>query len=390
MNDQKKQNEKLYPAEVVSLLLRKLLKREQEVVRRRFALDGKPRETLESIGRKYGITRERIRQIELSGIKKIEAMAKESILGNLSETEVAITEMLQKYGGLMREDLLLESILNFFDYENSEVIFETKENCEVNKNNLLFIMIFLLKDKWHKLCNNGSFEPFWHLKEINSENIRLSIDHITNFLNNHGKPIQLDELSTQIEKIKVEEDKIFKDYILSAFYVPEDDNNKSDKIKKIIASHLNISKSTAENILSQWGLKEWVQIIPKRMNDKIYLVLEQHQKPLHFTEIAEKINEVSFDKKVAYPATIHNELILDNKYILVGRGVYALRNWGYNDGTVIQVIKEILKKENRPLSKNEIIDKVFSQRMVRKATILLSLTNRNIFSKDDKNKYSLV
>jgi len=380
MTDPKIKNEKLYPAEVVSLLLRKLLKREQEVVRRRFALDGKPRETLESIGRRHGITRERIRQIELSGIKKIKSMVNEALLANLRDTEAAITNILREYGGLMREDLLLESILNLFNYENSEA----------NKNNLIFIMIFLLKDKWNKSCNNGLFEQFWHLKEIDAEKIQLSMDHITNFLNTYGKPIKLDELADEIEKIKIAEDKIFRDYILSNFHVPEDENSEIDRVKKIITSHLNINKSTDENILSQWGLKEWVEIVPKRMNDKIYLVLEQHQKPLHFTEIAQKINEVSFDKKVAYPATIHNELILDNKYILVGRGVYALRDWGYNDGTVVQVIKEILKKENRPLSKNEIIDKVFSQRMVRKATILLSLTNRNIFSKDEKNKYSLV
>ena len=47
---------------------------ERRVPRRRFGLAGGEPETLEGIGRDLGLTRERIRQIEGSGLRKLRAL----------------------------------------------------------------------------------------------------------------------------------------------------------------------------------------------------------------------------------------------------------------------------------------------------------------------------
>jgi len=125
------------------------------------------------------------------------------------------------------------------------------------------------------------------------------------------------------------------------------------------------------------------------MNDKIYLVMKKQGKPMHFAEIAKAINEAGFDEKKAYPATIHNELILDDKYVLVGRGIYALKEWGYQPGVVADVIESILRKAGGPLTKDEIVSKVLAERMVKKSTIQLALMNKQRFSKVERNKYWL-
>ena len=125
------------------------------------------------------------------------------------------------------------------------------------------------------------------------------------------------------------------------------------------------------------------------MSDKAYLVLRKTGKPLHFTEITDLINQTQFDKKMAYPATIHNELILDDRYVLVGRGIYGLQEWGYKTGTVIDVIIDILKSSDQPLSKEEIVKKVLEQRIVRKSTIYLALTNKEKIKKLPDGKYTL-
>ena len=111
---------------------------------------------------------------------------------------------------------------------------------------------------------------------------------------------------------------------------------------------------------------------------------------MHFTEIAKKINETGFDHKKANPATIHNELILDKKYILVGRGIYALAEWGYKPGVVSDVIQEILKEAKLPLSREEIIEKVMAKRLVKRSTIILALMNKNKFKKTATGEYDLV
>lgn len=110
---------------------------------------------------------------------------------------------------------------------------------------------------------------------------------------------------------------------------------------------------------------------------------------MHFTEIAETINKMNFDERQAYPATIHNELILDDKYVLVGRGIYALKEWGYKPGVVSEVIAEILKESGRPMSKKELIDAVLKKRLIKQTTITLALMNRDKFVRDEKGRYSI-
>ena len=49
---------------------------ERLVLRRRFGLENEPPETLEAIGRRIGLTRERVRQIEMAGLRKLRALLK--------------------------------------------------------------------------------------------------------------------------------------------------------------------------------------------------------------------------------------------------------------------------------------------------------------------------
>jgi predicted transcriptional regulator len=110
---------------------------------------------------------------------------------------------------------------------------------------------------------------------------------------------------------------------------------------------------------------------------------------MHFTEIASEINKNAFDGKIAYAPTVHNELILDPKYVLVGRGIYALSEWGYRPGNVADVIIDILK-EDGPLTKDQIIDKVLERRNVKRSTVYLALMNHDKIKRNDKGRYFLV
>ena len=152
----------------------------------------------------------------------------------------------------------------------------------------------------------------------------------------------------------------------------------------VLLAYLHLATKIKENCFNEWGIAKWPTITPKRMTDKVYLVLKRAEEPLHFTEITKRINNVKFDDKVAYPATIHNELILDKKYVLVGRGNYALTEWGYKPGVVSDVIEEILKEENKLLTREEIIERVSQARIVKRSTVILALMNKNKFKKTSK------
>jgi hypothetical protein len=111
---------------------------------------------------------------------------------------------------------------------------------------------------------------------------------------------------------------------------------------------------------------------------------------MHYEDISKNINETGFDGKKVNTATVHNELILDDKYVLVGRGLYALKEWGYTKGTVADVIADVLKKAKQPLTKKEITEEVMKQRMVKKTTIDLALMNKKRFERQTGNKYALI
>ena len=60
-------------SELVSVL-DDLSANERTVLRRRFGLEGDPPETLEAIGQRLKLSRERVRQIETAGIRKLRAL----------------------------------------------------------------------------------------------------------------------------------------------------------------------------------------------------------------------------------------------------------------------------------------------------------------------------
>ena len=159
-------------------------------------------------------------------------------------------------------------------------------------------------------------------------------------------------------------------------------NNLFSLNKNFLTSCLEISKKIQKNQQGVWGLLNWPEINPRGVKDRALLVFKKENKPLHFKEVASLIPK-------ALPQTVHNELIKDSRFVLVGRGVYALREWGYEKGFVRDVIFKTLKEAGKPLSKSEILEKVLKQRLVKENTVLLNLTDKKYFAKTVGNFYTI-
>lgn len=348
------------PHELVVELLKSLSQKESDILSRRFGLGGKKRETLEQIGKYYDITRERIRQIETATVKKVREL--KALREKIELAEQHITHLLEDHGGIMEENFLINKINKASDHDKEQHV-----------NSAKFILTKLIKNQIEPVKNDDDLLPGWKLPTVSTGLVKDMIRELVSTIESEKKLLTIEQLLEKFsnsEFYKQNKDQLIK------LKLGSDDGVLDNQINEIINSYLQIAKKVDQNILGEWGLSHWQTVKPKRMSDKVYLVLRKINKPLHFTEITDLINQSSFDKKTAYPATIHNELILDDRYVLVGRGIYALKEWGYQEGTVIDIISDILKQSDTPLTKEQILQRVLEQRIVRKSTIFLALTNK--------------
>ena len=148
---------------------------------------------------------------------------------------------------------------------------------------------------------------------------------------------------------------------------------------------LEMSKVLKKNALGHWGHAQSPNIKTRGIRDLAYLVLRQHGSPMHFREVAEAIT--SHFNRPTHTATCHNELIKDERFVLIGRGLYALKEWGYRSGTAREVIRQIIEEEGRPMSREEIIERVMKERYLKKNTILVNLQNPKYFVKNEEGLY---
>jgi chorismate mutase len=329
-------------------LLVGLDERSGDIVRRRFGLEAGRRETLESIGQEYSITRERVRQIE--------AQAKKLLRERL-EVAKEVAELLEKifreHGGLLTEQQVVEVV----------------KTEGANEKILAALISFYLEllPPYEYRAHDALFVAHWRHPEL--------VAPVVSEVAKAGRKI------LTVCKVPTQENEFVNQVCLS-LELP------SDKEKQI-KTWLKASRHMLRNPFGEWGLAGWAEMTPRGVGDKAYAVLRRHGKPEHFREIARMINEAKFDRKVANPQTVHNELIKDERFVLVGRGLYGLTQWGYVPGTVADVIAAVLKQTKKSLSREEVISKVLEQRMVKKNTILLSLQDQSRFVKTAENSYTL-
>lgn len=317
--------------------------REREIISRRFGLFDR-KETLEQIGELLGITRERVRQLEKAVVARLKASAEDN-LPHIKEVEAVMVAHINELGKIARISDLSARM--------------TKDNTKIDQARISF-----LAQLSPKLVIIDDNDHFFHAAGIAAEHtekvIRERVNKIIEVIKKIGEP-------TTIEK------------------VAEEANHKDHKHVEALAS---ISKNIA-TLNGRWGLIKWPLVNPKNIRDKIYVILKENGKHMHFNEISEAIKGSSFKRKDVTTQAIHNELIKDKRFVLIGRGIYALKEWGYEKGTVADMITDVLKKENGPLHRDQIVKRVLKHRYVKETTILLNLQGKPQFKRVAKATYAL-
>lgn len=326
---------KLNAIQIVNGLFSDLMERERDILTRRFGLSGDKNETLEKIGQLHKLTRERVRQIENASIKKIKR------LDNLGECLITlkgvVNDLLKEHGGLLRRDFLLD-ILTVMSLEmNNETApgsEDYQKNRQIYKNSFDFLLSKLLADDFDLMPDSKEFNASVKLKETPIDHFQAFSQDLLSKIESLGKTMETSELLEalkQLDGYQQYQDSLIErhDVDITPIFKSQVFPDKAELINsnKALYSLMQAVKELERNKFGYWGKADWQEIKPKTINDKIYLVLKNAGQPLHFTDIATKINEVGFDHKTANPATVHNELILDDRYVLTGRGMYGLRDW---------------------------------------------------------------
>jgi hypothetical protein len=318
------------PKNITKELLNELPERSRRVLMDRFGLTGKGEErTLDSIGQEYGITRERVRQIENHGISSVrDSDAYENHAERLDEVKRAFMSL----GSVLAEDTLL-----------SEVAKSPSEHNHV-------VFLLTVGHPFDYRREDSDFRARWHVDEQLASQIESALTSLY-------ESLEADRLMPEEEFVG-----------LFAKYLRQE--GVKARAPEIMTRWLLISKRIGKNPLGEWGRTESPHVRIKNTRDFAYLTLKRHGSPMHFTEVAKGIEKL-FGRET-HPATTHNELIKDNRFVLVGRGLYALKEWGYEPGVVREVIKGILQREG-PLTRDEIVERVKRERYVKDATIAVNL-----------------
>lgn len=335
------------PKQITKKLLAVLPERSREVIVKRYGLGADAEKmTLEAIGDIYTITRERVRQIEnyaLAAIRKSEDYRKEQAVFD------EFKKIIDSLGGIVVEHELLNELAK----------------DESTQNHIHFLLV--VGHTFKKIKEDDEFHHRWHVDDLLTDKVHEALRKFYKSLSDNDLIPESEVVAKFLEHVK--------------------DVSLEVRDEEVARRWLKLSKHVNKNPLGEWGLTTSPNINIKGMRDYAFLVIRRHGSPIHFREVAKSIEKM-FGKK-AHVATTHNELIKDPRFVLVGRGLYALAEWGYLSGVVKDVIRKVLDK-NGPLTKDKIIEKVLKERYVKENTILVNLQNPKFFKKDKDGKYSIV
>jgi len=331
------------PKSISKDLLTGLPDRSRHVLTSRFGLSPKgDKRTLDAIGQEYGITRERVRQIENHALHTVRESSR-------YREQIAVLEDLKRQihalGGVLAEDTILDELAR----------------NEAERNHLVFLLT--LGHPFDERRESNDFQTRWHIDEQTAEAVESALKSLYDSL-------ELDTLVTEEEFLQ-----LFSKNLKAV--------GVKNKPAEILNRWLSISKQVGKNPLGEWGRMDSPHVRIKNTRDFAYLTIKRHGSPMHFTEVAKGIEKLF--KRKTHPATTHNELIKDKRFVLVGRGLYALKEWGYQPGIVRDVIESVIEREG-PLSREDIIERVKRERYVKDATIAVNLQS-GIFKRLPDGRY---
>jgi len=338
------------PREASKLILKKLSSRRmQDIIKRRFGLNGGKVATLEAIGREYKITRERVRQIEADALK---LLRREDHLVELRPLLQVLETRLVDFGNVAAHHHFLDA-------------------CADKAHHRDLVLLLTLDNFFQRFPETNTSYERWMSDRARAASVEKILAGVVR---------DLEKTAATVPEQKL--------YEIAARNAMEVMGHTPEE--RILKAYMATSKVIRKNPYGEYGLVSWPTITPTGVKDKAYAALAKSGQPLHFRQVAAAIDQAGWNRRKAHPQTVHNELIKDKRFVLVGRGLYGLSEWGFEPGAVREVLVSVFRRAQRPLSKEQAIQLVLEKRAVKPQTILLNLQNKSLFRKMENEEYVLV
>lgn len=332
--------------------LHTLSTREADVLARRAGLRNKPSETLAHIGDQLKVTRERVRQIEAQARKKLAAIAGDEPLAGIISLA---TGLVRERGGAVSEEALHRSFL------------PEAQQTMTGKASLTLVLELAPDLRFNS--GDRATRPFYSVSTAHDR----AVTQLQPILVEALKATKEPRGGVELHGMLTEQPPEGISYLLS---------------EALVESALEIGTAFVPTS-GKWGLAAWPEINPRNIREKTLFMLREVKTPMHFKDITERIRAAKFDDKKVTTQAVHNELINGDEFVLIGRGIYALGEWGYLPGTVADVIAEVLKKAAGPVEREAVVEAVLKQRHVSRNTILINLQDKHHFTRVGKTAYRL-
>ncbi len=324
--------------EIIEKTFNDLEDREFDILCHRFGLKRDKKKTLKEAGELFGITRERIRQIEEKALRKTNSDLLMGIIAMLDEILI--------YSGGMASLAQLKE-------KNSKQYWQDYRTVG---------FIDLLIETEHLPVYGGGQYIIHSI--LDGDYVEEFIDYILGYIESQGRPVSFSKFKNHaLEKMS----DAFKEDLARLDITPE----------AFLESILEVKKNIGTDPMGKIGLSKWPEVNPETHIEWAIVALHSIDQPAHWKEILRKVEAISgerFKEKTFYNIFSPNDefLLFDS-----GNGVYGLDEWKDRfDEKTNQTIAELAYltvKEKGPLPLDEIHNYILEEKDCSRNSVLIYL-----------------
>lgn len=346
----------------VSQMLSVLPERERNILADRYGLWDGIAETLQDIGDKLALTRERIRQIEEKGLKRIRRLHNDGTIRSFIADRIRTQLESDPQGtcGIVSEEEALGALAAEDTIEEAGLAIEFFNDVDGAGENLLEQSLVPVESGVYAATKRAA--------------------------NDYREVLRLVELSLQHQEKPLSETSLFDEVRIRA------GRDLTSGEVRIASRILSISPKVTYLPKGTLALSEWKEFQKRDAPSVAEATLRLLGRPAHFREIAEKAGAIFGRTGLAGAATIHNALVTKRKsFVWVKPGTYGLVAWGLKRAPFIKDrLIEVLSETRYPLAYWHLKEKVLEVCNCKEDSVRMTLDlNPALFRKFVGDQYGL-
>jgi hypothetical protein len=340
-------------------VLQLLPERQRNIIKDRYGLWDGIAETLQDIGDKLGLTRERIRQIEDKGLKRLRRVYGFRSIKNFVVTKIAVylSSRAETTRGIVSED---------------EVASAFADDCSTEE---AALTIGLLRDVNASLFAQQMVEAesgVYCLDKALATEYRTLLEILQGTLERNQKPLSE---QTFYQSLSSDSGRTF-----------------SEQQIRLLQRILAVSPSVVRLHNGTIALSKWTKFERRDSANVAAAALRLLGRPAHFRELTQKIGTLFPDLGDINERVLHNALVCHReKFVWVKNGTYGLKDWGLARPPYIKDrLIELLSGSGYPLPYWHLKEKVLEVCNCKEESVRMTLDlNPKVFKKFDGDQYGL-